>query len=57
MKPDDNAVERMARAMFACDHDESWEQAEELTRRIYLVNALAVCAASLRARKESRDDA
>ena len=38
-------IERVARAMFACDHDEPWEQGEDLTRRIYLNNARAAIEA------------
>lgn len=34
-------VECLAKAMFAVSHEEPWEQAEELTRRIYLEEATA----------------
>ncbi len=38
-------IERVARAMFIQDHDESWEDGEDLTKEIYLGNARAAIAA------------
>ena len=41
-------VERVARAMFAVDHEEAWEKGEALTREIYLGNARVAIKAMLK---------
>jgi hypothetical protein len=48
-------VELLAKAMFKVSHEESWEQADEFTRRIYLDEAPAGVDAILSCLAEGDD--
>ena len=41
----DSMVEKVARAMFAQDHDEGWDRGEDRTKLIYINNARAALEA------------